>query len=342
MIDLRSDTVTLPTPEMRRAMAAAELGDDVMGGDPTVNRLQEMAAERLGKEAAILVPSGTMGNLIGLLVSAGRGEEVIADTDAHTFMYEAAGAAAVGGIQIRAVATERGVMSAGQVTAAVRPAGDDHQPRTAALTLEDTHNRHGGVAWPLPALRAAAAAGHEAGLTVHLDGARVFNAAVATGADVRDIAACADTITFCLSKGLCCPAGSIVCGPAGVIAEARRKRKMLGGGMRQSGVLAAAGIIALTSMVDRLAEDHANARRLAEGLAEMPGMKCDPTRAETDIVIVALTDMDPAAFLEGCRARGLLAGSMGGDRVRFVTHHGISAADIQATLEIVAETLPGC
>ncbi|MGH7777101.1 MAG: GntG family PLP-dependent aldolase [Candidatus Dormibacterales bacterium] len=338
-IDLRSDTVTLPTDRMRRAMADAELGDDVMGEDPTVNRLQEVAAARLGKEAALLVSSGTMGNLIGILVNAAAGEEVIADADAHTFMYEAAGAAAVGGVQVRPVPTERGVMTPAQVLAAVRPPGDDHQPRTAALMLENTHNRHGGVAWPPEAFSAVAGAARERGLKVHLDGARLFNAAAATGVPVDQLAAGSDTVTFCLSKGLACPAGSILAGSAEAVAEARRKRKMLGGGMRQAGVLAAAGLVALETMVDRLAEDHDNARTLAEGLAEMPGVDCDLNRVQTDIVIVSLRRVNPNRFLEECRAQGLLAGWMGGDRVRFVTHHGITPGDIQRALEIASQVL---
>src|SRR5580658_8443768 len=252
-IALRSDIVTPPTEEMLRAMTRAPLGDDVFGDDPTVNRLEETAAERMGKEAAIFVPSGTMGNLLGLLVSARSGQEVIADADSHLFMNEAAGAAVVGGIQVRQVPTERGVLSPAQVLAALRPGDDDHQPLTAAVMIENTHNWHGGVAWSLADLHRLAGTARSHGLAVHTDGARIFNAAVATGTDVRTMARHTDTITFCLSKGLCCPVGSVLCGPAEKIRQARRWRKMLGGGMRQAGVLAAAGLVALDTMVDRLA-----------------------------------------------------------------------------------------
>ena len=338
-IDLRSDTVTMPTPEMRHAMASAPLGDDVFGDDPTVNRLEELAAERLGKEAAVFVPSGTMGNLIGVAVNAQRGEELIADADSHVFQYESAGAAAVAGVQIRPVATAAGVMTAEQVLDAVRPRDDPHQPISAAVTFEDTHNRHGGVVWPLAGLRAAAAAARSQGLRVHLDGARIFNAAVASGVDVKEIAACADTVTFCLSKGLACPAGSIFCGPREAVHEARRWRKRLGGGMRQTGVLAAAGVVALESMVDRLAEDHANARTLAEGLAELPGVTCDLARVQTNLVYFDLERLAAPAFTEECAKRGLLGDWSGPRRMRFVTHYGIDAEDVQSALKVCEEVL---
>src|SRR5712692_161362 len=339
VVDLRSDTATLPTPEMKRAMANAPLGDDVFREDPTVNRLQEAAAERMGKEAAIFVASGTMGNLIGVLVNARHGEEVIADADAHVFMYEAAGAATVGGIQIRQVTTERGVMSPGQVEAAIRPAGDVHQPRTAAVSIEDTHNRHGGIAWSLEELSQVSRTARRHGLAVHLDGARIFNAAVAIGAETREIAATGDTVTFCLSKGLGCPVGSLLCGPAEKIEEAHRWRKMLGGGMRQAGVLAAAGLVALESMVDRLAEDHAHARTLAEGLAEMEGVDCDLSRVQTNLVFFRLSGMSSREFADACRLRGVLAGTPAPDRVRLVTHHGVGTEDVQHTLQVCQEVL---
>ncbi len=234
IIDLRSDTVTLPTADMLRAMTSAPLGDDVFGDDPTVNLLEETAADRMGKEAAVFVASGTMGNLLGLLVSARSGQEVIAEADSHLFMNEAAGAAVVGGIQVRQVPTERGVLSPAQVLAAIRPDDDDHQPLSAAVTIENTHNWHGGVAWSLDDLRCLAETARSRGLAVHPDGARIFNAAIATGADVAALAEYTDTISFCLSKGLCCPVGSVLCGPR-KIRQARRWRKMLGGGMRQAG-----------------------------------------------------------------------------------------------------------
>jgi threonine aldolase len=338
-IDLRSDTVTMPTPQMRRAMAEAPLGDDVFGDDPMVNQLEEIAAERLGKEASVFVPSGTMGNVLGVAVNTRPGEEMIADADAHVFLYEGAGAATISGVQIRPVSTAAGVMTPAQIEAAIRPRDDFHQPITAAVTFEDTHNRHGGVVWPLEDLRAASEAARASGLRVHLDGARIFNASVASGIDVAAIAAWGDTVTFCLSKGLGCPAGSVFCGSADAVEQARRWRKRLGGGMRQAGVLAATGLIALESMVDRLAEDHANARTLAEALAELPGVRCDLARVQTNLVYFDLERMTSSDFEERCRRRGLLADAAGTHRVRLVTHYGITAGDIQAALKICEEAL---
>ena len=320
-------------------MATAPLGDDVMGDDPTVNRLEVVAAARMGKEAAVFLPSGTMGNLIGIAVNARQGEEIIADSESHVFLYEAAGAAAVTGVQIQPVPTAAGVMSPEQVNAAVRPRNDFHYALTAALFLENTHNRHGGVVWPLDALQAAAAAAHAQGIHVHLDGARIFNAAVALGIDPADIAAPADTVTFCISKGLGCPAGSLFCGTRDSVQKARRWRKRLGGAMRQTGVLAAAGLVALETMVDRLAEDHANARTLAEGLAETPGITCDLSRVQTNLVYFDVTRLSGARFEKECRQRGLLGEALEGQRVRFVTHIGITAADVQAALEICQEVM---
>ena len=338
-IDFRSDTVTMPSPEMRQAMITAPLGDDVFGDDPTTNKLMEVAAARMGKDAATFVPSGTMGNLIGIAVNARSGQELIADADSHAFYYETAGAAAVCGVQIRPVATQAGIMSPQQVAENVRPRDDPHQPITAAITFENTHNRHGGIVWPLADLRAASDAAHARGLKVHLDGARIFNAAVALGVEAAEIAACADTVTFCLSKGLACPVGSIFCGRAESVEEARRWRKRLGGGMRQVGVLAAAGLIALDHMVDRLAEDHANARTLAEGLAELPGVKCDLSRVQTNLVYFELERMPAPAFTDECTKHGLLGDWIGPQRVRFVTHYGIDAQDIQSALKICEEVL---
>jgi threonine aldolase len=341
VIDLRSDTVTLPTADMLRAMTSAPLGDDVFGDDPTVNRLEETAADRMGKEAALFVASGTMGNLLGLLVSARSGQEVIADADSHLFLNEAAGAAVVGGVQVRQVPTERGILSAAQVLAALRPDDDDHQPLSAAVMIENTHNWHGGVAWSLTDLQRLAETARSRGLAVHTDGARIFNAAVATGTDVRTMARHTDTITFCLSKGLCCPVGSVLCGPAEKIRQARRWRKMLGGGMRQAGVLAAAGLVALDTMVDRLADDHHNARVLAEGLAGLPGIDCDLSRIQTNLVYFRLKQANAASFLAACSGQGLLGGALGQDLVRFVTHHGIGAEDVQRALVICRDVLRG-
>lgn len=329
----------MPSPEMRRAMVEAPLGDDVFGDDPTANRLMEVAAERMGKEAAIFVPSGTMGNLLGIAVNVQRGEELIADSDSHVFHYETAGAAAVLGVQIRPVATHAGVMAPRQVTDAVRPLDDPHQPITAAVTFENTHNRHGGVVWPLEDLRAAGGTAHAQGLRVHLDGARIFNAAVALGVPAKDIAACADTVTFCLSKGLACPIGSVFCGSREDIEQAKRWRKRLGGGMRQVGVPAAAGLVALDHMIDRLAEDHANARTLAEGLSELPGVTCDLERVQTNLVYFELDEMPAPQFTDECAKRGLLSEPANPTRVRFATHYGIGVEDVQSALKICEEVL---
>jgi len=338
IVDLRSDTFTMPSPEMRKAMYDAKLGDDVWGEDPTINRLQEVAAERLGKEAALFVSSGTMGNLLGILVSARSGQEIIADADSHTFLSEVGGAAALGGIQIMPVKTEAGIMTPEQVADAIR-VDDVHHPRTAAIAFEDTHNYHGGIAWPLEALRAAADTAHASGLSIHLDGARLFNAAVATGTDPRKIAACADTVTFCLSKGLGAPVGSVLLGPAEKIAEAKRWRKMLGGGMRQAGMLGAAGLFALDNMVDRLADDHSNARTLAEGLAEIDGVRIDLARVQTNLVIFELERIEPADFVAECDKRGIKGAPLNRRQVRFVTHYGIDSGDVQRALEIAGEVL---
>jgi len=331
----------MPTAGMRRAMADAELGDDVFGEDPTINRLERRAAELMGKEAAVFVASGTMANLLGLLSFARSGQEVIADADSHLFVSEGAGAAALGGVQVRQIPTAAGVMAAEQVRAAVRPTDDYHAPLTAAVCVENTHNRHGGVLWPLEALRAVREVADEHGLAVHMDGARIFNAAVAQGAAPDEIAAVADTVTFCVSKGLGAPVGSVLCGSAEVIDRARRWRKAVGGGWREAGVLAAAGLWALDHMVDRLVDDHANARTLAEGLAELPGVRIDLTRVQTNIVRFELTGTSASDFLAGCRERGVLGGGSG-RAVRFVTHFGVEAADVQHALSACADVLSTC
>jgi threonine aldolase len=338
VVDMRSDTLTMPTAAMRKAMSEAELGDDVFGEDPNVNRLQERAAEVLGKEAAVFVPSGTMANLIGVLVNARNGQEVIADADSHLFLLEGAGTATVGGIQVRPVPTPRGVMQPEQVAAVIRPTDDVHQPLSAAVCVEDTHNRHGGVVWPLRDLRAVSDLAHARGLRVHLDGARLFNAAVALDVPAREIADCADTVAFCLSKGLGAPVGSLLCGERDRVDAAVRWRKLLGGGWREAGMLAAAGLLAL-DMVDRLAEDHANARTLAEGLAELPGIDLDLSRVETNIVRFRVTGMPTDRFLAECEGRGVRGAGSDASGVRFVTHLGVDTEGIQHALAVCSEVL---
>ncbi|HEY4910026.1 MAG TPA: GntG family PLP-dependent aldolase, partial [Methylomirabilota bacterium] len=284
IVDLRSDTLTLPTPAMREAMARAEVGDDVWEEDPTVRRLEELAARRTGKEAALFVSSGTQGNLVSVLAQTRPGQEIILDRDSHILNYEGASAAVFGGVQTLPLATERGFVTAAQVRDNVRPS-NIHIPATGLVCMENTHNRHGGTCCTPEEIAGVAAAAHAHGVPVHLDGARIFNAAVALGRPVADFARPVDSITFCLSKGLAAPVGSVICGSREFIARSRRVRKMLGGGMRQVGVLAAAGLVALESMVERLSEDHDNAKRLAHGLAGVPRVRLDPGKVQTNIVI---------------------------------------------------------
>lgn len=331
MIDLRSDTVTVPTPEMRRAMYEAEVGDDVYGEDPTVNRLQELAAEMLGKEDALLVTSGTMGNQVAVLTHCRPGTEVVLEQDCHIFYYEAAAAAAFAGVQMRPLKGRRGALTAQQVEAAIRE-DDIHLPPTSLICLENTHNRAGGTVIPLESMKEVYEVAVRHGLPVHLDGARLFNAAVAQGVTAGDIAAYTTTAQFCLSKGLGAPVGSIIAGPKEWIKEARRWRKRMGGGMRQAGIIAAAGVVALQTMVDRLAEDHANARFLADRLAELPGMEFDPSAVETNIVIFKPTALSAQALVDELKKRGVLAVIMEPDRVRFTTNKDITRDDLNKAL----------
>ena len=340
-IDLRSDTVTLPTPAMREAMATAEVGDDVLGEDPTINRLEAMAAERVGKEAALFVASGTMGNLVSVLTHCGRGDEIIIGDQAHLFLLEAGSVSAVGGIHSRQVPNQPdATLDLAQVEAAIRPA-DDHFPRTRLICLENTHNRCGGACLTPDYMGQVRALADRHNLRIHLDAARVFNAAVALGVDVRELTRDADSLSFCLSKGLSAPVGSLVCGPGEFIREARRARKVLGGGMRQGGIIAAAGIVALEEMIDRLAEDHVNARRLAEGLADIPGIALDPSRVQTNIVFFNLEEGAPDAteFCGRIAERGVKMGPTGGHRIRAVTHYGIEAEHIEQALAVVAQVM---
>lgn len=340
-IDLRSDTFTQPTPAMRRAMAAAEVGDDVFGEDPTVNRLEALAAERLGKEAALFVTSGTQGNLVSLLSHCGRGDEAIVGDEAHTFVMEQGGLATLGGIYPHPIPTQPdGSLLLADIEAAIRP-DNAHYPVSRLICLENTHNRCSG-AYLTPAYTAAVAdLAHGHGLRLHIDGARLFNAAVAQNLDVKELVREADSVTFCLSKGLSAPMGSVVCGSAEFIRRARRARKVLGGGMRQAGIMAAAGIVALDEVVERLAEDHANARLLAEGLARLPGIRLDPGRVQTNIVIFELhhPTLTPTQLQDELRRRGVGLLAIGGPRLRAVTHYGIERKDVEGAVGVVGETL---
>jgi threonine aldolase len=333
VVDLRSDTVTKPTQKMRRAMAEAEVGDDVFGEDPTVNRLEALAAERLGKEAGLFVASGTMGNQVCLMAHTQRGDEIILDENSHIFNYEVAALAVLSAVQPRTLHGRDGILDPADVRQAIRPA-NIHHPRSTLICAESTHNRGGGSIYPLDVLREIRRIATEHGMAVHLDGARVFNACAASGTPVREVAAQADSVTFCLSKGLAAPVGSVVTGTRTFIDRARRARKMLGGGMRQAGILAAAGIVALETMVDRLREDHENARLLAEGLAALPGVQIDPARVQTNIVIfdVRRRDLNAPGLIQKLADQGIKALPVSQDRIRMVTHKDVDRAGIQRTL----------
>jgi threonine aldolase len=339
-IDLRSDTVTKPTPEMREAMARAEVGDDVYGEDPTINRLQELAAERMSKEAALFVASGTMGNLAGILAHCQRGDEVILGNKAHTFLFEAGGISALGGVHSCQLPNQPdGSLALEDIEAAIRP-DDPHDPITRLICLENTHNRCGGTFQTPEYTRRVAEFAHARGLAVHLDGARVFNAAAAQGADVKELTGPVDSVTFCLSKGLCAPVGSVLCGSKEFIRKAHRVRKMLGGGMRQAGVLAAAGIIALEKMSLRLAEDHARARKLAAGLRQVPGLVV--REPATNMVFLSLADSVPSSA-EEVQARlkegGILVGVTGGREFRLVLHCWIDDAGVETAIRAFEDAI---
>ncbi len=332
-IDLRSDTVTRPTPAMREAVARAEVGDDVYGEDPTVNRLQEIAAERLGKPAALFVPSGTMANQAAVRAHTQPGDAVIAGANAHLYLYESGAAGAFSGVQFTFVG-EDGLFCGGDVRRAVHPP-DPHFAPTRLVCVENTHNHSGGRVFPLESLRSVAQAAREAGLALHLDGARLFNAEVATGIPAAVWAEPFDSVAFCLSKGLGAPVGSLIVGSRAFIQRAHRFRKMLGGAMRQAGILAAAGLYALEHHLDRLAEDHANARRLAQGLTRL-GFRVDPP-PETNMVMFEVGDT--MGFLRATRARDLWINPMAEGRFRAVTHLDVSAADIDEALERLQEVV---
>lgn len=341
MIDLRSDTVTLPTQAMRRAMAQADVGDDVFGEDQTVNRLEAMAAERLGHESGLFVVSGTMSNLVALLAHCGRGDEVILGNQSHIFLNEQGGSASLGGIHHYAIANQPdGTLDINGIKAAVRP-DNVHFPRTRLICLENTHNRCNGAALTADYTGSICDLAHKNGLRVHIDGARIFNAAVALGLDVSELTRHADSVGFCLSKGLSAPVGSVLCGSKAFIAEARRWRKAVGGGMRQCGVIAAAGVVALEEMIERLADDHNNARRLAEGLGDVPGIVIDPGSVQTNIVYfdVVAEPISATQLVKALSERGILMLSSGPGRIRAVTHYGIKAADIDQSVLAIREIM---
>ena len=333
-IDLRSDTVTVPSDEMRHAMASAPVGDDVFGEDPTIRRLEAMAAERTGKEAALFVASGTMSNLVAILSHCGRGDEAIVGSESHILHYEVAGAAGVAGVQLREVQNdERGRMDPAAVEAVIR--GENvHTPTTSLLCIENTHNRCSGAAIPAEDIAALSEVAHQHGVRVHVDGARIFNAAVALDTTVASLSAPVDSIGFCLSKGLGAPVGSVLCGSGEFIARARKMRKMVGGGMRQGGIIAAAGVYALEHMVDRLADDHANAKLLARGVAELPMVDLDPNSIETNIVIFGVRG-DWLGLSRAMKHAGVLSTVTSPGRLRMVTHYGIERSDIEEALERV-------
>lgn len=343
-IDLRSDTVTKPTPEMREAIAKAEVGDDVYGDDPTVNRLQELAAAITGKEAALFVASGTMGNLAAVLAHCQRGDEVILGRKNHTFLYEAGGISALGGVHSCQLDNQPdGSLPIADVEAAIRP-DDPHDPITRLVCLENTHNRCGGTVQSVEYTKEISDFAHQRGLKVHLDGARLFNAVAALGVSAKDLTGPVDSVTFCLSKGLCAPVGSVLCGDREFIRKAHRLRKMLGGGMRQAGILAAAGIVALEKMTKRLGEDHVRARNLAEGLSENPGVVLDTGSPVTNMIFFDLAPnikLSADEVAEKLKGFGILAGPTAERRFRLVLHYWIDDKAVERTVSAFSEILQG-
>ncbi|MGB9454605.1 MAG: GntG family PLP-dependent aldolase [Bryobacteraceae bacterium] len=340
MIDLRSDTVTKPTPEMRQAMAEAEVGDDVYGEDPTVNLLEQRAAEITGKEAALFVPTGTMGNTIAVKLLTEHGQEVICDSRSHILDYELSMTAWFSGCLIRAIPSADGILAWSQIRPLVKPLHPHYAP-TGLIEIENTHNMGGGTVYSLAAIREIADGAHELRVRVHMDGARVFNAAAALGVPVSEIVAPVDTVMFCLSKALGAPAGSMVAGPAALIDKGRLLRKRLGGGMRQAGVLAAAGLIALEETPKRLGEDHANARFFAEGVARIPGVEIDPRKVPTNIVVldVGATGLTAGELSRRLKQRGVLINGISQTQMRAVTHYDVTRADCAQAVEALAEAV---
>ncbi len=341
-IDLRSDTVTLPTPEMRKAMAEAAVGDDVYGEDPTINRLQETAAKILGKEAGLFIPSGTMGNLTGILSQCTRGDEVILGDKSHTFLHEAGGISALGGVHSCQIPNQPdGTLKLADIEAAIR-SEDVHHPITRLISLENTQNRCGGTCLTAEYTRQVGEIAQRNGINLHLDGARLFNAAVALGIQASVLAAPADSVTVCLSKGLCAPVGSVLCGSEEFIRRAHRNRKLLGGGMRQAGVLAAAGLVALESMVDRLSEDHTRAKRLASELSEVPGLQIDLGGPQTNMVFVSLEDEVPysaAEIVSRLESHQVKVGDVAPRNFRLVTHYWIDDEAIDKAVAAFSKVL---
>lgn len=341
-IDFRSDTVTWPTPAMRAAMAAAQVGDDVYGEDPTVNHLEALAAAKVGKEAALFVTSGTMGNLVAILSHAQRGDEAIVGQDAHTYKWEAGGMAVLGGVMPHPLPTDfAGRMDLAEIAAAIRP-DNPHLPHSRLILVENSYGERGGYPIAPDYFAAVKAVADQRGLAVHMDGARLFNAAVALGIDASAITQHVDSVSFCLSKGLCAPVGSLLCGSADFIHRARRVRKIVGGGMRQAGVLAAASIIALNEMVDRLAEDHANAQRLAQGLAQIPGIVIDPEGVKTNIVFFGLGEeliQSSQDILKALQQENIWLGGSGRRKFRAVTHYWLGKAEVDHLLAVLRHTL---
>jgi threonine aldolase len=341
-IDLRSDTVTQPTPAMREAMAKAPVGDDVFGDDPTVNRLQELAAAKVGHEAGLFVPSGTMGNLIAILTHCQRGDEAIMGARSHSFLYEGGGISTFGGVHSCQIKEQSdGSLALRDIEAVLRDPTDDHLPTSRLIEIESTHNRCGGTPQPPAYIRELVEFAHKRGLVVHMDGARVFNSAVVQGVDVKALTAPVDSVTICLSKGLCAPVGSVLCGSRDFIKRARRLRKHLGGGMRQAGIIAAAGIVALEKMVDRLGEDHVRAKKLASGLRSIPGLSVD--EPPTNMVFFNLSDSVKLSVHEiehGMKAHGILIESVGKTRrFRFVTHYWIDDTAVGRSVEALTEVI---
>jgi threonine aldolase len=340
VVDLRSDTVTKPSPEMRRAMAEAEVGDDVFIEDPTVNRLQERAAQIFGREAALYVPSGSMGNLTCILAETRPGQEVICEEAGHIYNYEMAAMSAIGGVLPRVVPGDDGILSWDAIAKAIRPKVY-FRPQTALISLENTHNMAGGTVYPTKQVHEICEHAHDAGIAVHLDGARVFNAATHLGEDVAEMTKKFDSVQFCLSKGLGAPVGSMILGTRSFIERCRSIRKMLGGGMRQVGVLAAAGLIALESGPKRLHIDHENARFLAAELAKIPVITLDPSKVKTNIVIFGIRESgwSSAEFLQALSKRGVLAVPVDNERIRMVTHLDVSRAEIEKAVNVIREVV---